>query len=98
MNLMFSKEYSTNCEILNSAYENLSAFDFIGISEFFEESVKRLQNLIGCEEQLTLPCLNTRPDAQVFSTREENDLKRKIEKITKLDQELYIHFREQFIQ
>jgi hypothetical protein len=98
VNLMFSKECSTNRDILYSALENLSEFDFIGISEFFEESVKRLQKVLGCYKQFIMPCLNARPDAQVPSTREENDLKRKIDKITELDQELYIHFREQFIQ
>jgi Galactose-3-O-sulfotransferase len=78
--------------LLENAERNLATFDFIGITEYFDDSVRVLSEMLGVE--LSVKKLNVNPDRPVSPpTAGELDIARSL---NRLDLELYDKARSSF--
>jgi hypothetical protein len=78
--------------LLENAERNLGTFDFIGICEYFDDSVRVLSEMLGVE--LSAKKLNVNPDRRfAASTAEELDIARSL---NRLDIQLYDKARSRF--
>ncbi len=78
--------------LLENAEQNLGTFDFIGICEYFDDSVRVLSEMLGVE--LSAKKLNVNPDRPFAApTAEELDIARSL---NRLDIQLYDKARSRF--
>lgn len=96
INAMLSLTSAMDKGLLEHALLNLSKFDFVGISERFEESSARLCRTLGYETVTTIPMLNQAPKVQINQMIDnESAIKSTIMEMTQLDYTLYTRANEQ---
>lgn len=96
INAMLSLTSAMDKGLLEHALLNLSQFDFVGISERFEESGARLCRTLGYETVTTMPMLNQAPEAQINQIIDnESTIRSTIMEMTQLDHTLYTRAGEQ---
>jgi hypothetical protein len=91
-NRAFGTPFADDEAMFRAALRNAEACAFVGLTEHFDESVRRLCRLCGWEAPRCVPLNCHTPPGRVLSAGEEAALRAN----TALDQRLYDHFRARF--
>ena len=96
--LSYTKTDMSDDELLAKAKQRLAAFDFVGVTDRFAESMKLLLATFKWTTTMNVPHLNALPDPRLTEQTLSRDTMAKIEAYTQLDAELYRFAAELFEQ